>query len=54
MSILYVTFSRFRSVNVSKKRICKLAESASPTVISDGVNCVLTVISISPNDIAGA
>ena len=53
-SILYVTWSRFRSVKVSKKRICILAEVISPTVISDGDNCVRTVTSMSPNDIGGA
>ena len=39
---------------VSKKRICIFAESISPTVISDGDNCVRTVTSISPNEIGSA
>ncbi len=54
ISILYVTLSRFSSLSWSKNLTAIFALSISPTVISEGSNCVLTVTCIPPKSIGGA
>ena len=54
ISILYVTLLRFSSVVWSKNLTAILALSTSPTVMSDGVSCVLTVTCIPSKLIGGA